>query len=114
MVKELWTQHFDLHLVASILIVALCAVQAPGNGLQSFFEMTWLLIVTTLFLFGAALIADFYNVVILRQMLADGVAGASLVSLGPRGIVTWLEPAWLTMGAAGVYNLMKVFDTRMA
>jgi hypothetical protein len=26
----------------------------------------------------------------------------------------WLEPVVLSLGAAGVYNLMKVFDTRVA
>jgi hypothetical protein len=112
-VKENWQQRLDLHLVLSIVIVVASAVQSPGAGLPSFFEMAWLTIMGSVFLVAAATAADFCDVVVLRQMLASGVAGAPLAALGPRSVLGWIEPVWLTMGAAGVYNLMKVFDSRM-
>ena len=33
---------------------------------------------------------------------------------GIRSWMNWIEPLVLTMGVAGIYNLMKVLDTRIA
>jgi hypothetical protein len=102
-------QRVDLHLALSLGAVLLCAVQSPAAGLSSFLECTWLA------LLGCAL-------VFVTARVADGVDAHLLAALGspfgaqlePRQAVAWCEPVLLSLGAAGVYNLLKVLDTRVA
>jgi hypothetical protein len=44
----------------------------------------------------------------------EGFGDPLLAGLTPRPLALWLEPAVLSLGVAGIYNLMKVLDTRIA
>ena len=113
-----WWYHLlstvDGHFLLSLVVIGLCAWQSPAAGLPSFFEWTWLTIVTLICVVGAAFGADRLDFQVLQSLFALGDAEPWLMHLRPRGITLWLEPAVLGFGVSGAYNLMKVLDSRIA
>ena len=113
-----WWYHLqstvDGHFLISLVVIVLCAWQSPAAGLPSFFEWTWLTIVTLICLVGASFGADRLDFQVLQSLFAMGDAEPWLLHLQPRGVTLWLEPAVLGFGVSGAYNLMKVLDSRIA
>lgn len=109
------TQRFDLHLTASLLIVLACAAQSPAAGLVGFLETVWVTLAAGLLLLVAALGLDALDLALLsaRSDAGAGIFGLQF-PLGLRDVTLWFEPVILSLGAAGIYNLMKVLDTRIA
>jgi hypothetical protein len=108
------THRFDLHLTISLIIIAICALQSPAAGLSSFLECIWLVVLGGVALLLAAVLADAIDLGLIRSLAAGGQTDLLLATLAPRPVVLWLEPAVLSLGVAGIYNLMKVLDTRIA
>lgn len=108
-------QRFDLHLTASLLVVFVCAMQSPAAGLAGFLETSWLVLTSGLALLVWALFMDGLDLAMVSQARGPGPGVFGLqFPLGLRDVALWFEPTILTLGAAGIYNLMKVFDTRIA
>lgn len=115
---EAWSwlsfERVDLHYIVSIGVILLCAVQSPTAGLNGFLECAWLALIA-LFMFAAvALGLDFVDAMVVHELHASHVREILFAGVGARPFLLWLEPVILTLGVAGVYNLMKVFDTRIA
>ncbi len=112
----LWTQlsRFDMHLIYSIFITALCTVQHPRAGLAGFFELSTM----ALFLcIGVAIFSTFTDAAEYRWAVDHyKIIGNKPIEAvyGIRAWMQWLEPLILTMGVVGFYNLMKVLDTRIS
>ena len=104
----------DLHILVSLGVLLVCAVQAPWTGLPSFFEWSWLLLIVMVLLLGAAFIADSGDVQLVKELAARGLHTPALLSMLPRRVLLWLEPTILSCGIACAYNLMKVLDTRIS
>jgi hypothetical protein len=113
-----WTtallQRFDLHLAVSLVVIVLCAVQSPAAGLSSFLEGVWLALIAGVLLAAAACLSDAADFGLVRSLVEAGIIDPLAMGVTPRPVMLWLEPAVLSLGVAGVYNLMKVLDTRMA
>ena len=116
--RTAWASAFrprvDLHLAISFLILLLCAFQSPAAGLSSFLECTWLVLVVALLLAGSAFLADAADLSIRHGLALRGITAPLIAVLEPRRVLLWLEPALLSLGVAGIYNLMKVLDTWIA
>lgn len=108
------TARFDLHLWASLAVIVVCGLQSPAAGLAGFLELSWLTVVALLVSLGAALGADALDAALVLTLGREHLATALMLGTSPRAVVAWFEPALLSLGAAGVYNLMKVLDTRFA
>jgi hypothetical protein len=102
-------QRVDLHLGLSVGVVLLCAVQSPAAGLSSFLECSWLALLGCILVVLAARTLDGVD-----AGLVSALAPRTGFPLGLRTAVAWCEPVLLSLGAAGVYNLLKVLDTRVA
>ncbi len=108
------TGRFDLHLWTSLAVMVVCALQSPAAGLAGFLELTWLTAMAFLVTLLAALGADALDSALVLTLGKEHLASALMLDMTPRPVVAWFEPALLSLGAAGVYNLMKVLDTRFA
>jgi hypothetical protein len=107
-------KRFDAHLAASLIVMIWCGAQSPAAGLAGFLELTWLLGTALVVVLVAALGADAFDAAVVLTLGKEHLASALMLDLGPRPVMTWFEPAILSLGVAGVYNLMKVLDTRFA
>lgn len=105
---------FDLHLWGSLTVMVVCAAQSPAAGLAGFLELIWLAMATFVVILIAALGADALDAALVLTLGKDRLATAMMLDMGHRPVVAWFEPAILSLGAAGVYNLMKVLDSRFA
>jgi hypothetical protein len=101
----------DLHLGTSIAILVVCALQSPAAGLTSFLEAAWLTLMAVLFVLLGGWFADVVDVAWLK---VAGGADAYISTPAVRRPLAWFEPVLLSCGVAGLYNLMKVLDTRFA
>jgi hypothetical protein len=108
------TERFDLHLTISLIIIVICALQSPAAGLSSFVECIWLTLFGGVALTAAAALADAMDAGLIQRLASSGQGDPLLATLAPRPVVLWLEPVMLSLGVAGIYNLMKVLDTRIA
>jgi hypothetical protein len=106
-------ERFDLHLTTSVLILVMCAWQSPAAGLSSFLECSWLALLGAVLLCVAAGCTDFVDAALTAGLQAAGGRTPDAL-LGLRPAIAWLEPGLLSLGVAGLYNLMKVVDTRFA
>ena len=104
---------FDTHLSVSLLLIIICAFQSPADGLAGFWDLSWILLISLILVFFAAFTADFLDVMMIRSLGQLNIVDGLLSSVKPRAIIVWLEPVILGMGVCGVYNLMKVLDTRV-
>ncbi len=107
-------ERVDLHFAFSVVVIAVCAAQSPAAGLPSFLEGIWLALFAMGLIFLAAAFADTGDFAVAHRLLADGVEPGTLGALPVRPVGLWLEPIVLSLGVAGIYNLMKVLDTRIA
>lgn len=104
----------DLHFATSLAIVLVSALQSPAAGLPSFLEGMWLALIALVAVFVSAALADAGDQLLLAKLSAQGIQDGLLTGLMPRASGLWLEPIVLSLGVAGIYNLMKVLDTRIA
>lgn len=104
----------DLHFATSLAIILVSAAQSPAAGLPSFLEGMWLAILALALVLGGSAFADAGDRLLLTRLAASGVNDPLLTALPPRAGGLWLEPVILSLGVAGIYNLMKVLDTRIA
>ena len=104
----------DAHFAASLLVLMGCATISPAAGLPSFFEWTWLNLVTLVVVASAGFMSDLFDFELLEGLFALGDAEPWLLGLGPRGVSFWVEPAVLSFGVAGIYNLLKAADSQIA
>ncbi len=105
---------FDLHLTASVVVILVCGIQSPAAGLAGYLELAWLAVASFLAVAAAALLADVVDAELVLRLGRERRATALMMDLGARSVVAWFEPTLLALGAVGVYNLMKVLDTRFA
>src|SRR5690606_13786693 len=61
----------DMHLLFSLLVMILCAVQSPADGLNGFFEGTWLIVMGFCFVLGFAWLADFFDEMLVRAVVPE-------------------------------------------
>lgn len=94
---------FDLHLATSLAIVVVCALQSPAAGLPGFLELSWLTLVGLCGVLLAAALGDRFDAALAYDALPT-----------VRAVISWFEPAVLSLGVAGLYNLMRVLDTRFS
>ncbi|MBM4251950.1 MAG: hypothetical protein FJ146_08255 [Deltaproteobacteria bacterium] len=104
----------DTHLAASLLVLIVCATVSPAAGLPSFFEWSWLNLVTLVIVATAGFMSDLFDFQLLEGLFAYGDAEPWLLGLEPRGVSFWVEPAVLSFGVAGIYNLLKAADSQIA
>jgi hypothetical protein len=109
--QNLWSP-FDLHLTVSMIVILVCAFQSPADGLVGFLEASWLLIVALVGVTIAAFLADYWDWMLLGSLQVQGVENSVLEGLTLRPVYVWSEPIILALGICGVYNLLKVIDTR--
>ncbi len=102
----------DLHFVASLVVLLPGMLQNPTRGLHDFFEAAWLLIVSLLFLLVGAFVLDLVDARVLVEIEGEA-RGWSIYgwSRAPH-IVAWVEPVVLSLGLAGLYNLLKIADAQ--
>jgi len=91
----------DLHIMASFVVILVAAMQSPADGLVSFLEIVWLVLLATLLMLGLSLI-----VWLAQAHTATPAAAAA------RPVLVWFQPLILSLGVAGVWNLLKIFDAR--
>jgi hypothetical protein len=94
----------------SLGVVLVCAFQSPSDGLVSFYESVWLQIIAGLVLLLAAFVMDILDDSALEVLRAQ--KGSYLFHLPSRDFFAWTEPIFITLGVTGVYNLVKVADSR--
>jgi len=104
---------FDTHLTVSLLVIVICALQSPADGLAGFWDLSWLLLISLIMVFFSAFAADFFDVMMIESLARLNIVDGLISSLKPRAVIVWLEPVILGTGVCGVYNLMKVLDTRV-
>ncbi len=104
----------DLHFATSLAIIVVSAAQSPAAGLPSFLEGMWLALLAMVLILAASVFADAGDRLLLVRMVNSGLQDPLLMALPPRAGGLWLEPVILSLGVAGIYNLMKVLDTRIA
>jgi hypothetical protein len=108
----------DLHYALSLSAVALCAALPPAAGLPAFVENAWAAILTFLLLMVAACGHDLVDWSLVQGLRASADPALALTGdlyrLVPRPVLQWLEPSALGLGAASIYNLIKVLDARLA
>ncbi len=104
----------DAHYAGSLLVILGCAAVSPAAGLPSFFEWTWLNLVTLVLVATAAFMSDLVDFQLLEGLLGYGDAEPWLLGLGPRGVSFWTEPVVLSFGVVGIYNLLKAADSQIA
>ncbi len=104
----------DLHFATSLAIIVVSAAQSPAAGLPSFLEGMWLALLALVLVLAASVMADAGDRLMLARLLSSGLRDPLLMALPPRAGGLWLEPVILSLGVAGIYNLMKVLDTRIA
>jgi hypothetical protein len=109
-----FARRFDLHLTLSTAVIITCALQSPAAGLTSFFEGVILVLITCSVLIVGAYLADFADWSLLQSLKREDLEAGVLGALRTRPVAVWIEPVILSLGVAGVYNLMKVLDTRIA
>jgi hypothetical protein len=107
-------ERMDLHLALSFFVMLTCALQSPAAGLAGFLEATWIALAGCLLVGAFACGLDLLDAQLVEQLPFEGRRMLWTLAFGPRPFMLWLEPVVLSLGAAGVYNLMKVFDTRVA
>ena len=115
---DLWIltalERIDLHLAVSLLMLVICAWQSPASGLNGFLEATWVALAGFSLLALAALAFDALDAQLIEHLDLVGRRALWTLAFGTRGFMQWWEPVILTLGVAGAYNLMNVFDTRIA
>lgn len=116
LVTWLWQQVglIDLHLAASFLLIGCCAFQSPAAGLPGFLESVWVALGLSVVLAVSAYHSDWIDAAVVLTSANSGAPRSLLSAIEPRQIALWLEPSVLSLGVAGIYNLMKVLDTRIA
>lgn len=103
----------DLHFVISLVVIILCAIQPPSEGILCFFEVAWILLISLLLTTVIGLALDYYD----WQRLVD--SGLLAPNDNPvrwlRGIhlLVWLEPAIIGFAIAGMFNLLKIIDINL-
>lgn len=102
----------DLHFAASLVVVFLALFQSPSRGLHGFFETSWVLVTGLSFLVVATFIVDVVDARVLIEIEGEA-RGWSIYgwSRAPH-VFTWIEPTVLSLGLVGVYNLLKIADSR--
>lgn len=115
---DLWTllalERIDLHLAMSLLVIVVCAWQSPAAGLSGFLEAIWLVLVGFVLIAAAVFILDTLDARLIERLPFQGRRALWTLAFGPREFMLWWEPVLLSLGVAGIYNLMKVFDSRFA
>lgn len=95
---------FDLDLIVTSIIIALCLSRGPAAGLISYWEATCLLLLALLF--GAVGIWLWDGLSLNYELLGTDY----LQLLRAHQYVLWFEPVLLTFAVLGLYNLLRVFD----
>jgi hypothetical protein len=103
----------DIHCFISFAVLFVCAVQSPTDGLFSFLESTWMLIITLLCLLFFAFTFDMVDYRLIEHFKKIVEDPGVDVRIPVRQVFFWCEPALLTIGISGVYNLIKVADSRL-
>ncbi len=106
------TLPIDLHYIASIVIICFCALQSPADGLVSFLEAVWLFLIASCMLLLASFAFDFVDFSLFVNRF-DVDFAYLMTSRFQRQPLYWIEPIVLTFGIAGLYNLVKVVDSRL-
>lgn len=104
----------DAHLLISLVILLFCAAQSPASGLPGYLEESWLLICALVLVAVGAFGADVADAFLWRALRQENSGAAFMAYLPPRPVLVWFEPVILALASGGLYNLLKVFDTRVA
>lgn len=107
-------ERIDLHMLASFMMIVMCACQSPSAGLSAVMEASWIALTGFILIALASLTLDAIDAQLLERLPFAARRMLWTLAFGPRAFVLWFEPLILTFGVVGVYNLMKVFDTRAA
>jgi hypothetical protein len=112
-----WVGHnintIDLYYGLSLVIVLFCGIQSPADGLLSFLEAAWLLAIGCCLCFVSCLFLDYVEWNLLFHNLPSLDHARDLSQLLVRSPARWIEAGLLTFGICGVYNLIKVIDSRL-
>ncbi len=113
-----WFQHqwqllvrpIDFHFAASLLVIAICALQSPSDGILCFFEVAWILLISLLLVILGAVALDFLDwhrlVGLGRVVPTDNPTRW----LRAPNVLIWFEPVVIGFAIAGLFNLMKIVD----
>lgn len=102
----------DLYGALSLGVIIFCAVQSPTDGIFSFLEATWMVMIAIVGLLVFAFIFDMINYPQMSNLQVSEQILSGSLAVPFRKIFLWCEPALLMFGIAGCYNLIKVADTR--
>lgn len=106
---QIQAESFDFHLVASLVILGLCLTQSPSAGFPGFLELCWMVVFGGLGLFAVAFLGDVFDEVSLQRLRLIWPETATL-TWKARMPLDWLEPVILSLGIAGIYNLLRAMD----
>ncbi len=88
-------------LLICTLCIAVCAIVPPYLSVNSFFEMSWhVLISLVLIILGSCLLSVPFH--------ESESAGFTLIHL--QSLISWLEPTIITMGIASIFNIIQAAD----
>jgi hypothetical protein len=99
---------YDVHFVASCLVIIAGMMAPPAVGYPAFFESCWLLVSLMICLFFGSML----NLVVVRNYL--GVWGGGGFYFPQMLYESWVyaiqtcEPLVITLGIAGLFNLIKI------
>ncbi|MEZ4741762.1 MAG: hypothetical protein R3B45_04840 [Bdellovibrionota bacterium] len=102
---------FDIFYIISLAVILVCAMQSPADGLLSFFESIWLLIISAVLTLSISFVFDMIDYYLLNRY--NSLPLVSSVQLLSRNFFLWIEPVVLMLGISGGYNLIKVADSRL-
>ena len=106
-------QRIDFHLGLCIAVVVVSAVQSPAAGLPAFLELVWTAIAAFVLVTLASFGLDALDQGVIEVLRRARLAPALFQEIRSRNVLSWFEPVILSLGTAGLYNLMKVLDTRL-
>lgn len=109
-------QWIDFHLGLSLVIILFSACLSPPLTTEGFFETTWFFIILCITLTLTTSIAEYLDYVQYFASFpnADSLSIHEFVSTSlTRPFMLWVEPIALSLGIAGIYNLVIAIHTRL-